>query len=475
MRFLLSGVVCLITYTFIFAQTEQEIFELKSRINFSDKNEKILQMTELADSTLVFIGKKEMQVHDIFEPGSFKVFDHRIPNVTFASNRKPPLNTITPISISPDGSRGIVITKSDSAAVWDLERGQQLAVLEHKSGPVCRADFSEDGKSIILMHGTLSDMGISFWDSGSFGFRSSIGVRDLRWFYFSRDGRRLFTGAGNVKKVGGLVESTMASNRIDIWDTRTGKIEKTLTSADTIKYEDAIKLNLGVSVPGDSSPVVSRNERFLVARSHNRVVVWEVEEGSTPKYEIAPTGPMKRVGLVGLSEDGKYLLTSRSDKGEIYETDSGKLYRSLPLGDPDMYGLSSDNKMVFVLTPRSVIIRELKSERLLHTFKIDAAYNTVNIPIWPGWVRKFHNLPDVLFSADGRYFMIFDDGLLKIHDTATGTHVQSLFDPERVKFGRNGKITKSGFDWSEVGWLTKSNAIYAFSKDLSTLLVWKAR
>lgn len=473
MRFLLSGAICLITCIFVFAQTNKEIFELKSRINFSDK-EKIFQMTELADShTLVVIGKKEMQVHDIFKPGSFKVFDHRIPNVTFASNLAPPMSTITPISISPDGSRGIVITKSDSAAVWDLERGQQLAVLVHKSGPVRRADFSDDGKSIILMHGTLSDMGISFWDGGNLEFRRSIGVRDLRWFYFSRDGRRLFMGAGNVKKVGGLVEAAMASSHINIWDTRTGKIEKTLTSSDTIKYEDPLKLSLGGRVPGDSNPVISRDERFLAARSHNRVVVWEVDEGSTPKYEIAPTGPMKRVGLFGLSEDGEYLLTSRSDKGEIYETDTGKLYRSLPLEDPDMYGLSSDNKMVFVLTPRSVIIRELERERLLYTFKVDAAYNTVSIPIWP--VRQFHNLPDVLFSADGRYFTIFDDGLLKIYDTATGTHVQSLFDPERVKFGKNGRISKTGFDWSKVGWLTKSNAIYAFSKDLSTLLVWRTK
>jgi len=475
MKLLYAGALCLIVSTLVLAQASNEVFQLKSRISLTGK-EKIFQINELADKhRLVVIGKEEVQFWDMFRGEPLKVLPHHIPNIVRGEYLAPPLNAVLPVALSLDGSKGLVIGKSGSVAVWDLQTGRQIGVLKRDSEPVRQIGFCQNGRIIFVMQGTLSKMEVSFWDSKSLAFESSVKLRDLRWFYLSRDGRRFFTGADHLMGIAGLVETVTASNRLDVWDTRTGKIEKTLTAGE-IKYEDWRDLaNAGVRIAGDSAPVVSRDERFVAARSDNRVVVWEIEGGSGPKYTIAPTGSLKRVGLWGISYDGKYVLAGRNDKAEVYETDTGKLYRSFPLEYRNRYQLSRDNKLAFILSREDAFVRDLVNEKLLNTVRLDNR-STIDFP------SNIFRTPEALdervnisFSPDGKYFMMPEDGLVQILDASTGAHIQSLYDPERVKYGRDGKVTASGFEIAKALWLGNGEAVLVFNKSYNTGFVWNAK
>lgn len=474
MKLLHAGALCLIVSTLVLAQAGNEVFQLKSRITLTGK-EKIFQINELADKhRLVVIGKEEVQFWDTFRGEPLKVLPHNIPNIVRGEYLLPPLNAVLPVALALDGSKGLVIGKSGSVAVWDLQTGKQIGVLKRDSEAVRQVGFSQNGRIIFVMQGTLAKMEVSFWDSKSLAFESSVKLRDLRWFYLSRDGRRFFTGAGHIKGIAGLVETVAASNRLDIWDTRTGKIEKTLTAGE-IKYEDPWAVADGVRIAGDSDPVVSKDERFVAARSDNKVVVWEIEAGSGPRYTIAPTGSLKRAGLWGISYDGKYVLAGRNDKAEVYETETGKLYRSFPLENWDRYQLSRDNKLAFILSAEDAFVRDLANEKLLNTVRLDDL-STIEFP------SSIFQTPEALdeevnisFSPDGKYFMMPEDGLVRILDASTGAYIQSLYDPERVKYGRDGKVTASGLEIAKVLWLGNGEAVLAFNKSYNTAFVWHAK
>ena len=91
-------------------------------------------------------------------------------------------------TFSPDGSRILTITYSNSASMWDASTGRHIATLAGHDGDVNSAVFSPDGSRIITQHLTTK---LRACGTRSPGARSPrfAGQRPTTWFHWPPSAR----------------------------------------------------------------------------------------------------------------------------------------------------------------------------------------------------------------------------------------------------------------------------------------------
>lgn len=291
------------------------------------------------------------------------------------------------IAMSPDGSKMIVADGFNMslsklwgkkaklpAYIYSLETGKEIAVLQRPENSIRRGIWTADGKTLITFSSAFGQgykMEIAFWDGETFEFRGSISANN--WNYLTRRGDKLITTSGITKNTFGI--KFEKPNAINIWNTLTGKIEKTytlekekslknirLTSDEKFLLSENDKriilldLETGVQqnfTSKDGSPVdsaqMSADKRFLAAENNGKILVWEIGAGSLPKFEITAPPPVEKeklsTDMVGFNFDGKHLAISQIRykkallvfkvpnvvKTEFYDLSTGKVNPDLNL------------------------------------------------------------------------------------------------------------------------------------------------
>lgn len=486
MRSIQIGLFCFLFPVFVFAQTGKEMFGLEGRYSLTEKEDGVVQSAPFDNGNrILLIGRKGVQLIDVPSASLIKSYGHKIDGFM-----APFLHMMAlypeQVKVNPKGRNGIVLKKGvrnvnggtiRGAVVWDLQNGERLAELT-RSEAVRSAVYSADGSTIMTVHGPLKRTEVAFWDARTFAFRTSISVKDLGLCRLSADGEKVFIGPAKAKKpLGLLVTGFEPIQGIGMWNTRTGKLEKTFVDGD-------IKLRDGWS----ADPILSEDVNYLAAASSgNKIVVWDTGADGKVKYELTESNPKKMLRLEGVTKDSKYLLVARGAYGEVYELSTGFLYRRFSLLSPNFwlyrlvppdqvvlpadsgFYLSPDNRYAVIHHTGAYIFYDLVNEKELHKLSIP-----VNGYEYESKTESF-SAEFGTVSPDSKYFLIYGLRTIRVHDLATGELVQSLFDPDRARYGKDGQLRDNGLKNEFAGWLAWGDAIYVYGEDGKSFYLWNKK
>jgi uncharacterized phage-like protein YoqJ len=477
MRFTSSLLLSLLLSSCIFAQANREIFGLQGQFGLTDKNEAAIQMAPLDDGNrLLLVGRKQLQLWDVPRAKLIDSSSHRITGywtggflmrlVSFPKPANFPLAMNEDrMKVSPDGTTGIIITKVDpqskstdvAAIVWNLRTGDSVGSLMRAGRPIRDAEFSKDGSTIMTIHGELKDTELAFWDAKTLSHRNSILVKNLSFQYMSPDGEHIFVSSAKANKwLDVTVMSYDPSNGIELLNTRTGKIEKTFA-------DGAAKFR--------STTLISPDNKYAIARTDNKVVVWETAGDGTPKYRIEQRTARINHGLMGISQDSRYLLTQTKNEALVYELGSGTLYKRFPIREEYITSFSPDSRFVIMEGDGWRAAYDLEKEKISFTYALKTESRQRENEANEEW-----EVERALISPDGKSMMIDGKTDVRIYDLLTGDLVQTLVDPQRARYDDKGKLKNGGLDTGgPAGWLASGNSIYVSGADGRSFYLWNKK
>ncbi len=442
-----------------------EAFSLVSKVQFSNNKEKAIQVLPLETAgNLLLISKNEVRLWKPFEPAVLYSATHDIyANRGFLSKL---IKFNSYVVINRLGTKGIIINEekgkdNDSAAVWDLQKGEKAAVLERSKKPTRTAQFSENGKIIITTHGDLKDSEIAFWDADTYAFRSSIDVQDLAWYHLSPDGEKVFTISGKAKKwLGVIVTDFKDANGIGLWNTKTGDFEKEYNSQ-----------NINVGSQYAATPVLSKDGKLLTLETEDGVVVWNTNDNSKPLYTISSKNMEEKAKSAGVTPDGKYFLVADDGKIKFYDFAEGKFQKEFSIRKDQSFEITNDNSFAVIRSFGSASIVNLENGESfaylpVETFETDYTQDCYS--------NCKYEIESLKISPNGKYILIYGDKYVRVYDVPTGKLLQAFAHPQDAKFKKNKKIEDNGLS-ADAGWLAENNAIYVASKDRNEYLIWKAK
>ncbi|PYT01584.1 MAG: hypothetical protein DMF63_01690 [Acidobacteria bacterium] len=478
MKVAISFFLSLLLSSSIVAQTSKDIFELKGQLGLTDKDDTILQTASLEKGNeFLLVGKNQLQVWDVATAKLIRSSPHKItafwePNFFFrrllpGKVNIPLLLNVDQMQLSPDGTIGITVSRPSekdrlgAILVWNLRNGDSLGRLTRPIGPVREAQFSENGSTLMTIHGDVKNAELVFWDVESLSQRNSIPVADISFQQLSRDGEHVYIAAGKANKwLDVTVMSYDPSNAIEVWNTRTGKREASFTDG-SAKFRSTV--------------FVSSDNKYVVARSTDeKIDVWETSGDGSPKYRIEQPASRLNYGLLGISKDSKYLLTSTKNEARVYDLATGNLYRTFPMREealPYSYTLSPDSRLAVISGDAWIANYDLEKEKYVFTYTIRTESQQLDYD--PN--SREHEVEKPRMSPDGKFMMIDGRKDIRVYEMATGELVQSLIDPRRVKYKGNGEVKDSGLNHSVAGWLSSGNSIYAVGADGRSFYLWNKK
>jgi WD40 repeat protein/uncharacterized caspase-like protein len=302
-----------------------------------------------------------------------------------------------------------------------------------------RLVFSPDGR--LLATGTFRSSTIKLWDTKtgrelrdlSSGTQSAMGMSP--YVAFSRDSRLIAAAGGD--------------NSVRIWDVTSGRELQTLAGS-----QGSFAASIGVyfiAFTGDGQ----------IVTVSDAIRVWDVASGQELRTlgttSLSMSGMTGSDGAVALSPDGKQLVSAltSSDKpvAKVWDISSGRELRSMELADeesgPAEIAFTSDGRLlVSAIVDKQIKLWDLtanRSERKLG--------------------RTNQEFVPVKFSRDGRQLMLAEGYALRRWDTSTGQELPVLNVPNSglltspigalvgFSFSEDGKrIATGGFDTPTILW-----------------------
>jgi WD40 repeat protein/ABC-type uncharacterized transport system involved in gliding motility auxiliary subunit len=183
------------------------------------------------------------------------------------------------VAFSPDGTRLVTASADDTAKVWDVETGEEIATLAGHTGDVIGAAFSPDGEMIAT---SSADNTVRLWDPDS-GEELAVleGHRSVVWrVAFSPDGTRLVSAGQDQAVI--------------IWDVKSRQPDQVMTTQSPI-------------FALDYSPL---GDRIATGSQDGTVTIWDAESGAALVSEALHTDLI--LGLA-FSPDGTTLLSAARD------------------------------------------------------------------------------------------------------------------------------------------------------------------
>jgi len=219
------------------------------------------------------------------------------------------------VAVSPDGKRILTASHDQTARVWDAETGQPKVTFLGHTAHVVGVSFSPDGTR-VLTHG--SDKTVRVWDAET--GRELVTVKGHTHYFtsavFSPDGKRILTASDD--------------QTARLWDAETGR-ENAVLKGDAGGIESAV-------FSPDGKRVVTGN-KDKTAR------VWDVETGQEKAVLRGHTDPVLRVSF---SQDGRRILTASQDKtAKVWDAETGQVTATLLVGGWDgILYFSPDGKCI---------------------------------------------------------------------------------------------------------------------------------
>lgn len=351
----------------------------------------------------------------------------------------------TPI-FSPDGNHILSSSGDGSIKLRDAATGKIETTIKFEIYERQTFEFSPDGSRIITTgvtgNGPVQAMTIALWDAASGRQISELGGG---LYQFSPDGKRVVTAS---TEEGSREEN---SNTIDIWNSEDGKLLRSFKAFDRVlmyagysadgkrivglSQDEASKISrkewdaetgtLVVDSPG-KKPIIgynynlSKNGEQIVAEYSNdsSIHLWDLEHDKTIAElsgSLANKYTWFSASLSGsiFSPDGKYLLTSKDNDAEIWDTEQGRLISSLRgHSNTVIYSVFSPNGQYVLTTSHD------------HTARIWLAESGKLLSVLEGHASS---VTFGVFSPDSKLVLTNADDV-KIWDAENGTLVATLKD-----------------------------------------------
>jgi WD40 repeat protein len=473
MRIFRAALFCIFLSFSLPAQTATpaaDVFSLKNRIAVPGE---IVHISLAEDENkLYLIGKQNIQLWDLSTDKLVKAYPHEfspIAPIGFIGkllNIPYPLMMLRyPLIMNVNNTRGIAFpakneTGSRAAALWDLRSGKKLGLIQRPGKNIRDVDFSGDGKTIISTHGELADMEIVIWDTETLSVRNYIAVHDLSWMHLSNDGEKVFITTGKANTWAGNVFGYDDTNRIDLLNARTGKLERSF-KASGIKSASTM----------GSSPTLDKDERLIAARTGDDVTVWDTSGDGTPKYVV--NEKVKRsYRPLRISDDGRFLVTVPNNIINIYELETGKVYKSIQTASVlDSCYLSPNGHYLIERYTGNVAVTDLESGKFLYNLDID----TYDQKDYTSGLSTTYESENAAVSPNSKFIMIYGAKQVRIFNIADGKLLQTLVDPQTVKYKDSGKLKDDGLDGVTASWIGDGDSVRVLGDSDRIYFQWNAK
>ncbi|HEX9961730.1 MAG TPA: WD40 repeat domain-containing protein [Pyrinomonadaceae bacterium] len=402
-------IICAVN--FVFAQADGEVLEFKSKIGFTNAEDKIVEYRFLENGRkLLIIGEKNLQIWDVENAKLLNTVSHQIPQFaprgfvsTYLLLGVPRILDWRPFLIDEGGRWIITVEKIGanplrSAVARDLQNLKQIAVLDLPNVSTDYVSFDEN-KNEILTFG-VSDKNGAFagWDKDKFTAKEVVSIREYKWHQKIRNDEKMLVGSGDTKVAwSALGLNGKQGDALTLRDVKSGAIEKEYT-AKNLKPETAYQ-----------ETTVSEDEKFLISKRDDRVFVWEIDGDGQPKFEISNPNPKGSFSFKGIFER-KYIVVKIDEQLRLYDIRGN--------GAPKLEVLQQNPKedidFVQILNDRFVVV-EIDSKLRVYDTR---ANNTPTLEIVsenPKDTVEFRGA-----TEDGKYIVVRDDRKVSVFEVSGG-------------------------------------------------------
>ncbi len=352
----------------------------------------------------------------------------------------------------------IVVGSGDTKILWNTsgKNGLNLTLRDMKTGEI-KKEFTADGllpKTSYLQ--TLVSKDEKFL----------LSIRDKRIFVWDIDGNTKPNFEVSAKNPTEKVEFVDLIGRNLIVSVGKKLVSYDLAGDGTPKYELLSEKN------NDSVNLMAKTSdgRFIAVSDDTKTSVIETSGNGKPTFEIVRTSDKERLKRVEFMQDENYLIISRVNKSEkkperteFYDINTGKL----KLEFPSEIGYSPK-----FLQGQKFLISNGFYETIVWNMSAKTSF-TIRLKTYspptltpdekvsqPGYDDSIKQIEFTSISPDGKLILKYGGDLVTIFDIETGKEIQTIFNPEKVKFDKTNKVKKSGLD--DAGWSEDGKYIYAF-------------
>lgn len=441
MRYIKIPILIIFFSLFASAQTLNSAFEYTGKFDFDNPSEKIIAYDLFENNEkLRLIGKNTVQIWDIKNNKVLESRKHGIENLSQATfgGISPDKTKLIVLGFEIDGDKKNSPKTIIPGKVYDIETGKLLAVLDKAGKFVESAIWSEDGKTLVTADNKfLSPAGmthrdateIGFWNGETLGFRSSVNIKDITWYYLSENGESFFTASVPEKKVLFSIPFVNGmANVINIWNTQTAKTDKNLSVGDENFHTYTYKMM--PSPDGKYFALVSKNKE---TDTEHRVLVWKIGGGEMPEYTIK-ANPKIRESRLSYSPDGKYFALDSGKNTQIYEIETGKMTAELTgYNLPDFW--FNHNQIVLFNSYDSLKAVQISSGATVFEKKLVYITETTETTLGTKDVFGDYDKTSttetidstaVVPSPNGKLFLTFSNAALDLFNAKTGQNLQTI-------------------------------------------------
>ncbi len=309
---------------------------------------------------------------------------------------------------SPDGSRLAFAGCDRTVQIWDWPSGQEVLALRGHKAVVTAVAFSSDGHRVFS---ASADGTLRVWNGTPLALGPPLPHRPLQGHQgpivglaFSHDRRYLATGA---------LDGTAR-----LWDVGARKLVHTLPGLDV----SSVAFHAG-------------GRRLTTVATDGTLVQWDPATGERRRTLRGHLGPVWNASMgVGFSADGERLTTlSKDGTVRVWETNSGREVVSTPAGGavPITAFLSPDGRRVAVADFDNVRLLEVESKKPVAALRV-----------------RFQGAHHLAFSADGQRLAVACwDGGVRVWEIKSEKLLHTFRHSDRVvcvAFHPNGKQLASG-------------------------------
>ncbi|MCG9134010.1 WD40 repeat domain-containing protein [Candidatus Poribacteria bacterium] len=388
------------------------------------------------------------------------------------------LNGIVALSFSPDGSTLASGSTDGTIKFWNTETGDLLpiSITEHTKW-VKAVSFSEDNSALV----SVAFNGIiDFWDlktSQKTGSQNAVHGDLLRGSTLSPDGKKLASVGAKATmffEAGGLgatLSTQMASGRVQLTETRTGRELATLNETD------------GVMDPGNAM-AFSPDGKTVAFDSSGKIYVWNTETGNSINISLIdeesvpenlnnadgngnfvfPPGMMPphitpSISALVFSPDGKKLISGNmGGKVQMWDAETGIALAPFLAGQ-DMEEAVKGGPGNFSVTYRDIIeALTFSSNSTLLAVGSNQKIRLLGSSKQPPLKDAPRGVKSLVFSPDDTVLLAgFRNGSIELFDMTTGERITTLNGHtatiETLVFSSDGKtLISTGQDGTILVW-----------------------
>ncbi|HEX8734759.1 MAG TPA: hypothetical protein VF721_05500, partial [Pyrinomonadaceae bacterium] len=286
-----------------------------------------------------------------------------------------------------------------------------------------------------ILGNSVGEVEISVWDAETLEKRTSITVSNLTWRYLSLDGEKLLTTSGPKRNMLGVNYASEKASTIDVWNTRTGKLEKQLAIGDETFFTRTRKLM--VSPDGKTLAFVLKSRK---SDADDQMLVWDIYDASAaPKYTLK-ANPRIGDSAVGYSPDGKLVALDTGKNAQFYEISTGaKKFEIADFEVPDFW--FAENKVALFNKDEKILGVEIPSGKTLYEkevfYRTETRGNGTYMTDDKGNMMENTDTVVVDYTRivphpSNRFFIAYSNQSVRVYDALTGDNLRSLVIPPPV-------------------------------------------